>query len=203
MPYIHQSEAWGRSIFPPAPVINGVQVLPLCLGHLVALNLVGVFERFASLETVGGAVVEGIAICSQPFEDIIFKINSGKWGEDVKEVGKVLFDGDVDDVIKAFQDYLEDSQEVPQYMTQSKSNGSSGADWLMSMKLFLQSELHLSEYEIMNRPMAQCIAEHYAIAERNGMLTLTSQERSDQHKHAMENADEIIESIKKAGLLNG
>lgn len=204
MPYIHQSEAWARSIYPPAPIINGVQLLPLCIGHLIHMETMGILERFANFGSVGGAVVEAIAVCSQSFEDVIFKVNSGVWEDDVKEVGKYIFNGDTEEAIRAFREYMDDSQELPAYLQSQKSGGSqSGSHWAMSIKLSLQSELRLTESEILNRPLTQCIAEHYAIAERNGSLQLLSQEQADMSKRAKEDEAMILELVKKARCANG
>lgn len=204
MPYIHQSEAWARSIYPPAPIINGVQLLPLSIGHLIHLETMGVMERFSDLRTIGGAVVEAIAVCSQSFEDVIYKVNSGTWEADVEEVGKHIFDGDAEEAIRAFQEYMDDSQDLPSYFQSRKTNGAqSGSHWAMSIKLSLQSELRLTESEILNRPLTQCIAEHYAIAERNGVLQLLSQEQADMSKRAKEDEAMILELVKKARCANG
>ena len=138
MPYIHQAEAWARSIYPPAPIINGVQLLPLSIGHLIHLETMGVMERFSDLRTIGGAVVEAIAVCSQSFENVIFKVNSGTWEADVEEVGKHIFDGDVQEAIRAFREYMDDSQDQPAYFQRSKNSGAeSGCHWAMLIKLSL------------------------------------------------------------------
>lgn len=204
MPYIHQQESWARSIYPPAPIINGVQLLPLCIGHLVHMQIAGVFERFTKLETIGGAVVDAIAICSQPFEDVVKKVNSGEWVEDVNAVGKVVNKGDVDQAIREFKEYLENSQEQPAYFNKSKSSGvDMGSDWLMMMKMTLQNEMGLDEYELMNRPLTQCIAEHYLIAERNGAIRLMSEHESSLSERAKQDEQMILELAKKARVFNG
>lgn len=204
MPYIHQSEAWARSIYPPAPIINGVQCLPLSIGHMIHLEVMGIMERFSDLRTIGGAVVEAIAVCSQSFEDVIYKVNSGTWEADVEEVGKHIFEHDVEKAIQAFREYINDSQEQPAYFQKSKNSGpGSGCHWAMSIKMSLQSELRLTESEILNRPLAQCITEHYVIAERNGALQLLSQEQSDMSKQAKEDEAMILELVKKARCANG
>lgn len=206
MPYIHQSESWGRSIFPPAPVINGVQCLPLCIGHIALLGLTDVLQRLSQVESAGGAVVEGLTICSQSFEDSVRKINKGpeSWQEDLNHVGERVVSGDVDEAIKCFAQYIEDSQEPPVYFQkQTSGNSKQGSDFWFVIKTLLQERLHLSDYEMMNRPVSQCLAEYFTIAEREGWITLKSQDdaeftSSDQFKKDQEMALKIAKKLRTA-----
>ena len=203
MPYIHQSEAWGRSIFPPAPIINGVQLLPLSIGHLALLDLLDVGIRLGSLETAGGALVEGLAVCSQSFFDAVEKIKKGDevWQKDLDDVGSVACKMPVASGISSFNEYLQDSQDLPVYY--QKQNGSSkrGSDIWMAIKTSLQSRLHLTDHEIMTRPISQCIAEHFSIAESDGWMTMESRQesdfiKSDEHKHNEKLAFEIAKKVR-------
>lgn len=208
MPYIHQSEAWGRSIFPPAPVINGVQCLPLSIGHIALLGLLEVVPRLQNFETSGGALVEGLTICSQSFEDSVYSINKGPeaWQSVVNEVGEHAFKMPVTPGIKSFSEYLESSQDVPVYwQKQSGGSNKTGSETWMTIKTVLQQRLHLSESEIMNRPVSQCIAEYFTIAESEGWLTMQNKQEadllaSDAHKEAEKFA---IEFAKKVRAANG
>ena len=201
MPYIHQSESWARSLFPPAPVINGVQILPLSIGHLALLDMTDVFSRLQNVMTAGGALVQGVTICSQLVEKTIEQINLGSFDAEVEEVGKHIFEGDVNQAVNAFAEYLSDSQDSPAYFSKSKG-GKSGSDFWMSVKTLLQERLHLSDYEMLNRPVTQCLAEYFSIAEMEGWLTLQSASDASLSERAKQDAEWALEIAKKARSSN-
>jgi len=201
MPYIHQSESWARSLFPPAPVINGVQLLPLSIGHLALLEMTDVFSRLNNVMQAGGALVQGVTICSQLVDDTIRQHNSGTFDDEVETVGKHLILEDVDAAIKAFAEYLSDSQDSPAYFSKSKG-GKSGADFWMSVKTLIQERLHLSDYEMLNRPVTQCLAEYFSIAEMEGWLTLQSASDASLSERAKQDAEWALEIAKKVRSSN-
>jgi hypothetical protein len=61
MPYLAQTEGLIRSIYPPAPVVCGVKLHPLTLGHLAQMEALGVYDQLEKFETVGGGFVLGFS----------------------------------------------------------------------------------------------------------------------------------------------
>ena len=65
MPYLAQTEGLIRSIYPPAPVVCGVKLHPLTLGHLAQMEALGVYDqlekcKFKTVDTVVSFVNEFI-----------------------------------------------------------------------------------------------------------------------------------------------
>ena len=201
MPYLAQTEGLIRSIYPPAPVVCGVKLHPLTLGHLAQMEALGVFDQLEKIETVGGGLVQGVAICSNTFERSLELVNTGEWEAECERVGGEMFKHDVDQGIKDFNEYLRDSQDLPDSWSKTKDGGGGfGGDWRTSLKLSIQSELHVSENDVWNMYLTQIIFEHYSLMERKGALSFVTpaQRRQQEEVKAME--PEIIEHVRRLGL---
>jgi hypothetical protein len=71
MPYLAQTEGLIRSIYPPAPVVCGVKLHPLTLGHLAQMEALGVYDQLEKFETVSAVgLCLGIFVCSNTFRKV-------------------------------------------------------------------------------------------------------------------------------------
>lgn len=200
MPYIAKTEGLIRSIYPPAPVVCGVKLHPLTLGHLAQMEALGVFEQLSKFETIGGGLQLGIFVCSNTFERSLEVVNAGELETECDKIRDVICKHDVDQGIKDFNEYLRDSQDTPDVWSKSKGNSDFGGDWRTSLKLSIQSELHVSENDVWNMYLTQIIFEHYSLMERKGALSFVTPEQKRQQEEVKAMEPEIMDHVRRLGL---
>ena len=200
MPYIAQSEGLIRSIYPPAPVVCGVKLHPLTLGHLAQMEALGVNEQFSDLSTIGGAFVQGLAVCSNTFLKSLELVNNGEWEAECERVGVIAFEHDVDQGIRDFTEYLRCSQDVPRVWSNQGATSVSTGNYITSLKLSIQSELHLSERDVWDMYLTQVIFEHYSILERKGAFKFVTQQDHELSQQVKDDEGAIMEHVRRLGL---
>ena len=200
MPYLAQTEGLIRSIYPPAPAVCGVKLHPLTLGHLAQMEALGVYDQLEKFETVGGGFVLGIFVCSNTFEKSLEIVNAGELEAECDKVQETISKHDVEQGIKDFKEYLRDSQDLPDTWSKSKGSSDFGGDWRTSLKLSIQSELHVSENDVWNMYLTQIIFEHYSLMERKGALSFVTPAQRHQQEEVKAMESEIMEHVRRLGL---
>jgi hypothetical protein len=171
MPYLAQTEGLIRSIYPPAPVVCGVKLHPLTLGHLAQMEALGVYDQLEKFETWRRVCAWGFCLLEH-FRKIARSCKRGRVEAECEKVQEAIKDSDIEQGIKDFKEYLRDSQDLPDTWSKSKGNSDFGGDWRTSLKLSIQSELHLSENDVWNMYLTQIIFEHYSSWSAKGLYLL-------------------------------
>jgi len=152
--------------------------------------------------------IMALVICSLTYEDFLEAISSDKlvvsskrfkwFGAEVQRVvsfrkwlahwGKVVSkasqskDFVVLDKLALFRAYLNDGMEVPLFWEGDANEDAptSGAHWTQSVLLVLTGELGYTQSEALNAPLSKALADYFRFAERNGLVTLMTDEEVEE-----------------------
>ena len=175
----------GREIFertiPEAWTVLRLPLLPLSLGHVELLN------RFDSAFMVGRApdyddLALSVFICSRDYEEALEGLSDppsllkemARWK---KKVGEI----DLDEKCDLFRGYLNAHElrleKGKDYVTSSEGTRSVGVPFVHLVRVKLQSRMHFSDADIRNRSWALCLLDYYVLADLDGVIALTDEDR--------------------------
>ncbi len=177
--------AFLRATLPARIKCLGVEMRPLCLGHYVHLRaLENAFV--CGQPPIIADLILGVFVCSQSFEDGQRAMRSPWlkwlfrfWGWRVRkmniaeQIRALRTERDsFAEKMKAFGDVTSlDDVKTAEYDTivQGKSGRRElGAPWEARLKVILMKELHLSESEVMNRPLVMSVFDYDVLSELEG-----------------------------------
>jgi hypothetical protein len=178
-----QLDNYTKALIPEPYVILGVELKPLCLGHIFLMKR---FEcGFADEDPAATGGIEdlflGIAICSRKYEDFLEFIKdpvelkrwTKQWRKEIlRQIKKSQNGYDLFTRIALFKKYLKDGIKVPKYWEQSEDDGISGTHWTHSVLNVMTSELGYSQEEAMNVPVTRALHDYFRFLERSGAITL-------------------------------
>lgn len=214
-----EAEIFAR-LTPEPTTLLGLKLLPLRLGHLRLLHRIGsafVVDAEPSYEGLAAAVF----ICSRSYEDAIEgfadpdlsnqmdiwarKVHGQRWNGK-RWVGKAK---PIDLGVKwlAFDAYLQRNdlrlREGEDYQVADKENTRSVyAPFVETVRVKLQSRMHFTDSEILNRPWAWCMLDYYLLADSDSLIAIGVQEATREAiADSQAVAARALEKLKENGRL--
>ena len=151
----------------PEPVTClGVKLKPLTLGHVILLH------RFESRFVIGGQpdledLILSLVICSREYADAIRLLDSSRckwllkwWG--FKAWLAIKAGHDLVRSMLQFKYYYETADKIPKFEIEDNDGNPISTPFVLSVKLALQSGLHQSEEEALNKPWGMALFEYIA-----------------------------------------
>ncbi len=176
---------YADAIIPTPYTILGVGLKPFSIGHYL---LMARFNCAFATDTDTVASIPdlllGLCICSRSYEDFLAFIEDekgmaawlDKWGRVIRKQckqGEEMFEK-----FYLFKQYMAQGTVIPKYWNEEGADDGrqSGAHWSQNVLNVLVSECGYSQSEAFNAPLARAFADFFKFAERNGLLTLMSEE---------------------------
>ncbi len=192
--------------------ILGLQLLPLSLGRYRILKR---FDSPFVADAPAGAhlddLILAVLICAMRCDEFLEFIQAPTFTRDVRRwsgricphawLGCLPFIGprwrarhsfNYLEKIALFQQYLADAQRIPRFTRLADSTQTSSSHWSHSIEVALRSELKWSEEEINEAPLSKALADYFALAERDGSLTILS---DADYEQAANNTLRIAEAL--------
>jgi len=186
---------------PDAIRVFGILLRPFSIGHHLILS------RFKSPIIDGGAaepddVLFAVWVCGHTYEDAIEKLATGEVEREMKRwqramnrwqwfgLNPMLFSEYVAKV-KLLRDHVEAACRIPNLFTDGKDSDI-GSPTIQVLRVTLQRDLHLSDTEILNRPLSQCWWDISTMIELGGKGKIISR---DEYKEQQRKADEWTEKF--------
>jgi hypothetical protein len=179
-----QLDSYVKSLIPEPYIILGIELKPLCLGHIFLMKR---FEcGFASEDPnyTGGIddLLLGLSICSRTYEEFIefirdidkFQEWSREWGLAIKKQIKKEKPFDLFSRFQLFKDYLKAGIIIPKYWENENSDDDreTGTHWTQTVLHVLMSDIGYSQSEALNIPVSRALHEYFRYLEKNGAVTL-------------------------------
>lgn len=190
--------AFIEALIPTPYRILGLRLRPFSLGHLMILR------RFdcayvTGEETTPGDLLLGLIVCSMTYEEAIDAIHCGRLVDEVERWGKVVSKRrwfglraakpfDLMEKSRLFVEYLAAGNRCPKAFYDAKPTPPKNAPVEQILRVCLMRDLHLSESEIMNQPLALSWWDYMTLGELNDRLRLFD---ADQEKDLQAKADEF------------
>jgi len=186
---------------PEAVQVFGVLLRPFSLGHHLILS------RFESPVISGGEagiddVLFAVWVCGHRYEDAIESFASGRIWRELKRWKRVMRRRQwwglrpltLAQFMKSsqlFSEYVAAACKSPNLHSGDKG-ASVGSPTMQVLRVTLQRELHLSDTEVLNRPLSQCWWDMATLVELNGKGKVIDR---DEYKEAQRKADEWTEKF--------
>lgn len=152
-----------RSAAPDTWTILGLELRPLCLGHLILLERIE--NEFVKSDGNPGFddLVSGVWICACTYEEGLWWLNHPtllKWR--LKLWGWQCGTFDINAKLDMFARYMIEQQQFPECWSEENSgrNRTSGIHFTEVIKVSLMSNLGLTESEALNKPLAIALWDH-------------------------------------------
>ena len=180
------NEKFLASIFPDSFVILGKRLQKFSLIHALYLHRLGCdpVDTYSKLITA-------VLVCSQPasevqrtLDDKWLRLKLWVWGW---RLGKF----DVDEKIKAFNDYIEHHSQGPEVFEEDEHGGVAGAPWLQHVRVTLLSRGWKKE-DIATESYGLCLWDYYTYWENEGRAALRSPEVDAMRAWGDANHEEIL-----------
>lgn len=203
-------------IFPEPWTILGLKLLPLKLGHIHHLHRIdSPFIAVDSSPKLTQAPYEALAaavfICSRSYEETIRASDDPttpkamrRWSRKVH--GATCFrKGKPIDILakwKMFQQYLDANslrfEEGKDYYIDSDRTRTMALPFVHAVRIKLQSRMHFSDSEIMNRGWALCVLDYHGLCDIDGVIQLGGREATqDAIAEAQSVAKRVAEKLKE------
>jgi hypothetical protein len=181
-------ESYVRATLPEPYTILGLRLKAFCLGHYFLMRRFDCAFSDDNPEGRGGVadLLLGLCICSRTYQEFLEFIEDpgafegwlNHWGREVKRAIKRDKHFNMFEKFLSFRRYMNEGTQVPKYWEGDNSGeaASSGAHWSQSVLLVLTGELGYSQNEALNLPLSKALADYFKFAERNGLVTLMSDE---------------------------
>jgi len=192
------------AVIPEAVVVFGVRLKPFCIGHHVILS------RFESPIIDGGEssiedLLFAVWVCGHTYEGAVESLASGEvWKELAawrKKMRRRQWYGlrpmkpaTLVQASQMFQEYITAATTMPNLFTDGKGP-TLGSPTAQLVRVVLMRELHLTDTEVMNRPMALCWYDYATLTELNGKGKIIDRE---EYAAARKRADEWTEQFLEA-----
>ena len=187
---------------PEPVVILGIRLRSFSLGHLLLLNRFDNAFGTGKTATIGD-LVQAIVICSQSYEDALADLDSptlpdhvAKWQKKIQPRNALGFRKrglGFSPIAKMteFRSYVDAGSSFPVFsVPQDKQGGGISIPFVQSVKVTLQSKLHLSESEVLNRPWGLCLFDFFTLHAMEGNCKL-EEETGDEFKAIKAKADAL------------
>jgi len=171
----------------PEPVtLLGVRLMPFSLGHVLLLNRFD--NAFGTGETPTLAdLIQGIVICSQTYADAIADLDNPALPEHVAKwqkrlIRKPLFGKSQPsfsphEAANRFAQYVRDGSSFPLFSVDpSKTGQTISVPLVQSVKIGLQSKLHLTDDQVLNRPWGLCLWDYFTLQAIEGNCKIADAE---------------------------
>jgi len=167
-----------RALIPERWVILKVPLRPYCLGHLTILNKINspLIGDDASKIT-GASLFLAVAICSMTWEDgQEFILEPAFVEREIKRLARLNRKTDIIEAATFFTKYLAEGSDIPGYMMEEEGGAQCWTPWEQRMRVRLMAGLHLTESQVMNRPLALNWWDYLTLEEQAGNLRISTQE---------------------------
>ena len=181
----------------PEPVtLLGLRLRPLSLGRYRLLNRFNV--AFAADGDATASVPDlllGVLICSMRVDEFLAFVDRPEFNREMRRWSRRLFPHvwicalpwigkwwrrtrgfNAIEKMSAFQTYIADAQRLPRYTMKENSPRTNSSHWAHNMEICLRSELGWSGEEINEAPLSKALADYFAYAESNGLVSLLTDE---------------------------
>lgn len=179
-------EIFERTIPEPTTLL-GLKLLPLSLGHIILLH------RIESAFVLGGKpsyddLATSVFICSRTYQDAVDgfsdpslprqmhrwarKLTGSGWFRKGKPIN-------LSEKWKAFDDYLDRNTLIFKSGKDYAANGEGRKVYLPmvhSIRVKLQSRMHFSDADILDRSWALCILDYHILCDMDGHIQLTDED---------------------------
>jgi hypothetical protein len=189
------------AVIPEAVVVFGVRLKPFCIGHHVILS------RFESPIIDGGEssiedLLFAVWVCGHTYEGAVESLASGVVWKELAAWRKAMrrrqWYGlrpmklvEFMRLSKLFQEYLTAAATMPNLFTDGGGQ-SIGSPSIQILRIVLKRDLHLSDAEVMNRPLSLCWYDYATICELNKKGRIIDRE---EYAAARKRADEWTEEF--------
>lgn len=165
----------------PEPVaILGVRLRPFSLGHVLLLNRFG--NAFGTVKRPELAdLIQAIVICSQDYADALADMDDpdlpahvARWQRKLAPrnwlgIRQPGLGFSPRDALAAFAAYVREGSSFPLFsVDESKIGGVVAVPMVQSVKVTLQSKMHLAESEVLNRPWGLCLWDYFTLHAQEG-----------------------------------
>jgi hypothetical protein len=190
----NQLENYTKALIPEPYVVLGVELKPLCLGHIFLMQRFGCGFSSEDPDTMGGIddLILGVTICSRTYEEFLEFINDGeefkawtnKWGKSIRKQAKQK-GFDLFSKFSLFKEYLKSGVIIPKYweLEMSEKREQSGTHWTHSVLNTLTSELGYSQSEALNVSVARALQDYFRHLEKCGAITIMTDEDLEMVKN--------------------
>ena len=166
---------------PEPTIIFGVKLLPLSLGRYRLLHRFGCEFVSDKSETCDAeSLITGIFICGMTCAEFLRIMD---YSEAFKVQTAILRDRILQEVesdeyfslyekFGLFRAYIADGSKAPPHFVEMENENHGTSHWSQSLELTLRHELHYTEAEIDEGPMAKALADYFSWAESQGAVRL-------------------------------
>jgi hypothetical protein len=186
---------------PEAVQVFGILLRPFSLGHHLILS------RFESPIVCGGEagiddVLFAVWVCGHTYEDAIERLATGYVAHEIKRWRRIMrrrqwyglrplaFSQFIEKT-KLLREHVESACKIPNLFSSEGGKGV-GSPTMQVLRVTLQRELHLSDTEILNRPLSQCWWDLATLAELRGKGKVIDR---DEFRDMQRKADEFHEKF--------
>ncbi len=177
----------GREIFQrtiPEPwTILGLKLRTLSLGHILLLErFESAFLGYQRSDNPFEELAMAVFICSSTYEEAVEGMGNPTTPKVFQKWAKKLGVIDIAEKWKLFEEYLR-SQELRfesglDYVTATEGGTRSmRIPFAHAVRVKLQSRMSFSDVEILNRPWALCVLDYYVLADMEGIIALTDEDK--------------------------
>jgi hypothetical protein len=188
----------------PVPyTIFGITLKSLSLGHIFLMQRFGCAFSSENPDTMGGIddLILGISICSRTFDEFVsfigdekeFKRWTKQWGLAIRKQIKKTKNFELFSKFSLFKEYLKSGIVKVNFWELEESDVSeqSGTHWTHSVLNVLTSELGYTQSEALNVPVARALQDYYRYLEKNGAITIMSDEDMEASENAKKNQEKV------------
>lgn len=188
------------AMVPPRWSILGYELKPFCLGHRMLLASIGspfVVGTEAGLKP--SDILAAIQICGRSWEDGLLLCSDTQESDvAVRHMLRRVSKADFQTAADLFAQYIQEGSDCPGYQTPGAQGGvGRWTPWEQTMRVTLMRDLHLTESEVMNRPLTLNWWDFLTLKEDAGLLTICTDDervfvdemfaRADKLCHAPQN----------------
>lgn len=213
-----------KAAIPEPYQILGLRLLPLSLGRYRILHRLGCkFVADGEAQASIADLVLGVSICAMRCDEFFRAYETGdyfkflkRWGKRINsrppwylngKLGRILsatFIGrhwrknhsfNFVEKMKLFKRYIDDAQQIPEYISKNPSQSRSTAHWSTAVEAVLRSELNWSLEEINEAPLSKAVSDYFKHLEHQGLVTIFTPE----DLKAGQNNAAILEALSKGG----
>ncbi len=171
---------YAEAILPTPFTLLGLGLKPFSIGHYLLMSRFNC--AFANDSDAVASVPDlllGLCICSRSYEDFLAFIEDEKesarwlkkWGKHIQKQCKTE---EMIEKFYLFKQYMAQGTVIPKYWNEDGEAKQSGAHWSQNVLNVLVAECGYTQTEALNAPLARAFADFFKFAERNGLVTLMS-----------------------------
>src|ERR1035441_3336272 len=199
----NQLQNYTTAMVPVPYTIFRITLKSLSLGHIFLMQRFGCAFSSENPDTMGGIddLILGISICSRTFDEFVsfigdekeFKRWTKQWGLAIREQIKKTKNFDLFSKFSLFKEYLKSGIVKVNFWELEESDVSeqSGTHWTHSVLNVLTSELGYTQSEALNVPVARALQDYYRYLEKNGAITIMSDEDMEASENAKKNQEKL------------